>query len=115
MQYVYTLLSGAKGSGNWYSEDIEVGSAKEANFYVDVTAVSGTSPTLDITIEEKDPVSGKYFTIVTFSTISSVTSVRKNYGTSTGELLGNKLRAKAVIAGTNSQFTFTVSMVGKTH
>jgi len=93
--------------------DVDIEPLKAANFYLDVTAVSGTTPTLDVKIQEKDPVSGKYFDLVSFTQVTAVISERKNYGSGVGELLGKIIRFVATISGTTPSFTFSLSMVGK--
>ncbi len=77
-------------------------------FVLDITAVSGT-PTLDVTIEEKDEVSGKYFVIDTFPQQTGVVSIRR----ALPGPIGGTIRARAVIAGTTPSLTFTVSAYGK--
>jgi len=93
--------------------DVDIEPLKAANFYLDVTAVSGTTPTLDVKIQEKDPVSGKYFDLVSFTQVTAVITQRKNYGSGAGELLGKVIRFVATIGGTTPSFTFSLSMVGK--
>lgn len=39
---------------------------------IDVTAITGTSPTLTVTIQGKDPVSGTYYTLLASTAISAV-------------------------------------------
>jgi len=93
--------------------DVDIEPLKAANFYLDVTAVSGTTPTLDIKIQEKDPVSAKYFDLVSFTQVTAVTTERKQYGSGVGELPGKIIRFAAIIGGTTPSFTFSLSMVGK--
>jgi len=93
--------------------DVDIEPLKAANFYLDVTAVSGTTPTLDVKIQEKDPVSGKYFDLVSFTQVTAIITQRKNYGSGAGELLGKVIRFVATIGGTTPSFTFSLSMVGK--
>lgn len=84
----------------------------EAIFVLDVTAASGTTPTLDVTIETYDPVSNKWDTIVTF-TQKTGTGTEWKHSLDTGKKLGNIIRAKYVIGGTSPSFTFTVSAILK--
>jgi len=73
--------------------DVDTPNMKAANFYLDVTAVAGvTSPTLDVKIQEKDKVSGKYFDIVAFTQKTAIGSERKSYGRGSGELIGKAVR-----------------------
>lgn len=39
---------------------------------IDITALAGTTPTLTVTIQGKDPVSGKYFTILVSAALAAV-------------------------------------------
>ncbi|KKM84040.1 hypothetical protein LCGC14_1303330, partial [marine sediment metagenome] len=93
---------------------------RDAVFSLDVTAYAGTLPTLDVTIEEKDPVSGTYTVLAqfTFAQIGeSVTFVRKVADVQTSlqnGVYGATLRAKWVIGGSAGQsFTFTLGVQGR--
>ena len=94
--------------------DVDVAVLPAANFYLDVTAVSGSTPTLDVKIQGKDSVSGKYFDLVSFTQATAVTNQRKNYGSGAGELLDKTIRYVATIGGTTPSFTFSLSLAGKT-
>ncbi len=82
-----------------------------AVFVLDVTAASGTTPLLDVTIEEKDFLSGQYHVIDTFPQKTGVTSERRVVSAPIGSIL----RARAVIAGGTPSFTFSVSAEGKNY
>jgi hypothetical protein len=57
------------------SDPIKVTQFTEANFFLDVTAVAGTpSPTLIVVIYTKDPISGRWYTLQTFTTVTGVTT-----------------------------------------
>lgn len=108
-----TLHASGPETASITGSDVNVEQLTTANFYLDVTAASGTTPTLDVKIQEKDPVSGKYFDLVSFTQATAITSERKNYGSGVGELLGKVIRFVATIGGTTPSFTFSLSMVGK--
>ncbi len=113
-----TLHASAAEIATVTGDDVDVEELKAANFYLDVTANAGdTTQTLDVKIQEKDPLSGKYFDIVPFTQVTTVNgSQRKNYGSTTaGELLGKTIRYVATIAGGGAavSYTFSLSMVGK--
>ena len=75
---------------------------------LDITAVSGTSPTLDVLIEEFDPASGTYFTVDTFPQQTGVGTVRR---TVTGPH-GPFLRASWTLGGTATPtVTCTIGMM----
>ncbi len=51
------FAEGATNSVDFTNSDGYLG----ARFYLDYTAESGTAPTLDLKIQTKDPITGKYF------------------------------------------------------
>jgi len=108
-----TLHTSAAETATVTGADVDTEQLGSANFYLDVTAVTGTTPTLDVKIQEKDPVSGKYFDLVSFTQQTAISSERKSYGLGAGELLGKVIRYVATIGGTTPSFTFSLSMVGR--
>jgi len=108
-----TLHTSAAETATVTGADVDTEQLGSANFYLDVTAVTGTTPTLDVKIQEKDPVSGKYFDLFSFTQKTAISSERKSYGLGAGELLGKVIRYVATIAGTTPSFTFSLSMVGR--
>lgn len=74
---------------------------------LDITAVAGTLPTLDVIIEELDPASGKYSTIDTFPQANSVSTVRRVIVGPHGPFL----RASYTIGGTTPSFTFSLGIL----
>lgn len=95
-------------SGN--SNDLPVSAYVRGVFYLDVTVVSGTNPTLDVIIEGKDALSGTYFTLATFAQKIAAGFERKELAT----LFDGWIRAKWTIGGTDTPtFTFTVGAVLK--
>ena len=106
ISHVDTIFSGTKSeSGDTSATPIITKYDKEAIIYFDVSAASGTTPTLDLTLKTYDPVSAKWYELAHFT--------RK---TTTGQDVGyvqyginEKLAAFYVIGGSNPSFTFTVS------
>lgn len=84
--------------------EVDAHEYKQGAFYLDITAAGGTSPTLDVKVQTKDPVSGAWFDLVSFTQANAASKERK---TVTG-LLGNKLRVTWTIGGTSPTFTFSV-------
>jgi len=80
-----------------------------AAVFLDATAASGTTPTLDVTIEEYDSVSAKWYVIATFAQLVAVGRER----IAVADLSGNRHRASWTITGTTPSFTFSVSMNAK--
>lgn len=91
------------------SADIIIQSGSKLAVYLDVTAASGTTPTLDITVKAKDPASGKYFLIGTFTQKTGViTDAIFIGGGADTKFAVRTFRVECVIAGTTPSFTFTV-------
>ncbi len=93
-------------SGN--SADITVYNGAMLAVFLDVTAASGTSPTLDVTVKVKDPASGKYFVIGTFTQATGSTNQALFIGGGADvEFATRTYRIEWVIAGTSPSFTFS--------
>jgi hypothetical protein len=104
---VFQLFSGTvTSSGN--TDLFDTGYFKQAEVCVDVTGVSGTSPSLTVYLEGLDEVSGKYKTIWN----ASFTSVGTQWLTIT-DLIFRYVRLRWTVSGTNPSFTFTCGMVVK--
>ncbi|MGF7429579.1 hypothetical protein PQV03_02115 [Thermoanaerobacterium thermosaccharolyticum] len=109
-QEVTMLASGAKtSSGDTSATPVDVKKFKEAVFFLDVTAASGTTPTLDVKIKTKDPVSGKWFDLVTFTQTTGITSEMK----AVSGLIGSQIAVFFTIAGNTPSFTFSLGAVLK--
>ena len=72
--------------------------------WLDITVATGTSPTLDVTIEDS-PDGLIYATAVTFAQQTAAGSLR-----AVVPVLGPNARAVATIGGTSPSFTFQVQM-----
>lgn len=81
---------------------------QNAVFVLDISAASGTTPTLDIVIEEYDEASNTYATIDTFPQQTATGNVRRTLVGNTTPF-GSKLRATWTIGGTTPSFTFTLT------
>lgn len=81
MPVLCTLTAAAANSD---SGDLVNANCKGIKLVIDITANSGSSPTLTVTIKGKDPVSGKYYTILASTALASVaTTVLTVYPTIT--------------------------------
>lgn len=95
-------------SGN--SGDFTVEQAGMGTFFLDVSAASGT-PTLDVTVKGKDPASGGYFTLGSFTQATAVTSEAIVIGgPADTEILCRTMRVEWVVGGTTPSFDFTVGV-----
>lgn len=84
---------------------------------IDITAITGTTPTYTVTIEGKDPTSGKYYPILASAALTAVgTTVLRVYPgfTAAANLTANDAlpltwRVKDAIGGTTPAVTATVA------
>lgn len=91
--------------------------ARGAKVVIDVTAITGTSPTLTVTVQGKDEVSGKYYTLLASASLTSTgTTVLEIYpgianaaNSTQGVTLPKVWRVNTVIGGTTPAITATVS------
>lgn len=99
--------SGAEtADGNSEAVDVKLQSGPFA-FVLDVTAQSGTAPTLDVDIEGYDPTSNKWVVLGSF------TQVTTTLGTSLltlSEIAFARIRAAWDIGGTSPNYTFSLGM-----
>lgn len=84
---------------------------------IDITAISGTVPTLTVTIQGKDPISGKYYDILASAALNAVaTTVLKVYpgltasaNVAVNDILPREWRCKIVAGGTTPNVTATIA------
>jgi len=111
LAYTDQLYSGtASASSNTHSTPTLTRYVREATFFLDITAVTGTNPTLDVTIHEYDRIGGNWHLLATFTQKTGIgTDVgRVQYG------LGDKVAVDYAIGGTNSpSFTFQLNATFK--
>lgn len=109
-------LSAATASAN--GNDIENLGSTGAHVVIDITAISGTSPTATFTVEGKDEVSGKYYTILASAALTAVgTTVLKIYPGLTAaansvanDIIPRVFRVTATLGGTSPSVTATVGV-----
>jgi hypothetical protein len=104
-----TLLASAARTASGNTSDIDVGRFIGGEICLDVTAVSGTSPTLDVYIEGKDQLSGKYKVLCSQTGITAVGT----WWFTIYPLLFKYIRVRWDIGGTSPSFTFSVGLEGK--
>lgn len=80
----------------------EVGDKGTLRLKLDVTAASGTSPTLDVTVQGSKDGSTNFYTLGTFAQKTAVSNEFKAF------LTDRFVRISYVIAGTTPSFTFSV-------
>lgn len=103
------LLGQATRTTSGVSPDINVSKYLYGELCIDVTAVSGTSPVLNIYVEGKDRYSGKYKVLFAHENITTAQTI---WDTIT-ILAFSFIRVRWTISGTSPSFTFSVSMEAK--
>jgi len=104
-----TIASSGARTADGNTSDIDIGRFLYGEFCLDVTAVSGTTPTLDVYIEAKDQLSGKYKVIWSQTGINAVGTFWSGVLT----LPYKYVRARWVIGGTSPSFTFSIGLEAK--
>jgi hypothetical protein len=87
------------------SATIIQGNTQSAQFNIIVTAVSGTTPTLDISIEESDDTAVNWYPVYQMPRIT----VAGAYRTPVLNLTGNRIRYVQTVAGTTPSFTRAIN------
>ena len=104
-----TLLASAARTASVNSADVTIHNACKLAVFLNATVVSGTSPTLDVVVKAKDIVSGKYFTIGTFTQVTAIGSQALFIGSGADTKFATRtIRAECTIGGTTPSFTFSV-------
>jgi len=111
------LLTLAAASTNQTGNDNTNPWGKGLTVVVDITAITGAGATMTVVIEGKDPVSGKYYTLLTSAALAAVaTTVLRvdpripGSANVTAQLpMPKTWRVRATIAGTTPAVTANVS------
>jgi hypothetical protein len=109
----------AAGSGTTTSGDLDATRHRGILLYIYVSAITGTSPTLTVTIQGKSPGSGQYHTILASAAISAtgLTVLRVYPGltaaanTVANDALPCTYRLQSVIGGTTPAVTAQITGV----
>lgn len=116
------IFESAARTATFQSREFEVPKgAKGAKFFLAITAVSGTTPTLALKIQEKDPISGNWVdvngaafaskTAVNTDTLEVYPGVAAVAGRRVSGVLGKTIRAFVTIGGTTPSFTCSLAAV----
>jgi hypothetical protein len=103
-----TLLPSSLITATWTSGSIPVGDYSRMIVFLDVTALSGTSPSLTLKIDALDPVSGKWVEVETSPAITAVGTYALKH-----EIYEDAARVRVVVAGTGVSATISVGAVLK--
>ena len=97
--------------GNTHSNPKNVSGFQEGVFFLEVTAKSGTAPTLDVDIETYDPETDDWYKLEAFT---QMTDIGKADPVKLANCLGQKIAISWVIGGTETPtLTFSVSGIVK--
>jgi len=97
--------------GNTQSASLGVANYRDMHLFLDVTAVSGTTPTLDIIAQAYDPESGNWAdTSAIWSGINGTGTMYANPG---GLGLASDFAVRWVLGGSSPSFTFSIGYVLK--
>lgn len=110
-----TAASAAAASAvqtNAFYKGVEIG--------IDVTAITGTSPTLTVTLEGVDPVTGSTFTVLAsaaisaagYSTLTVYPGIAVTANETANTVLPYKWQLSAAIGGTTPAVTAKITAVG---
>ncbi len=117
--YSTTLATGA----GYSSGDIDVSLYKNLAIDLDITAITGATPTWTWAVQRKDPASGKYFTLWTSAAHAAASTDDVDLGPDMqAAVAGNLIRINSLPGvtikvigtpgGTVSTFAATVSVIG---
>ena len=113
------VFSSSSRTATENSSDMEQIGFKGVRLFLDISAVTGTTPTLDVKVQAKDKLSGNYIDL-TGAVFAQKTSTGTDYLTiypgigetaneAISDLVPNTWRAVATIGGTTPDFTFSLT------
>ena len=91
-----------------FREYREFASAQRCVFILEITAIAGTSPTLDLTLQAQNPMTGNWFNVLAGNLFPQQTTANTPTPV-TMELYYKAYRVQAVVGGTASP-TFTMTL-----
>lgn len=111
------VLTAASASGS--SRDFRSSAGRGAVVVIDITALTGTSPTLTVTFEGYDPHSGKYYTILQSAALAAVATTVLRIGaeltaaanTIAKDFVPHSWRIRYTIGGTTPSVTAKVGVL----
>lgn len=94
--------------------DLDVSICRRIAVDINVTAVSGTSPTIQFFIDRKDALGNYYQIWASSSGINTTQAISRTIGAyaETAQAIGSTVRLRWTIGGTTPSFTFSASIIG---
>jgi hypothetical protein len=105
---VYQPFASAARTASANSSAQDVGNADTLVLYLSVTAGTGTSPTLDVKMQDS-PDGGTTWFDIAGTAVTQVTGSSSSQVTSATRKFAKKLRCLVTIGGTTPSFTFAVT------
>lgn len=113
--FALNLVAAATSSA---SPDLENLSGTAAHVVIDITAITGTTPSMTVTVEGKDPISGKYYPILVSAALAAVaTTVLRIFPAATAaanlavnDFIPAMFRVSVAIAGVTPAVTAKISV-----
>jgi hypothetical protein len=111
---VLTQASAAQ-TANGNASGLAVGAFTEIAIDANITAITGTSPTIQFFIDRLGADGATYFNIWSSSAISAVSALSTSIGAGLAvtQSFGSIIRFRWVVGGTSPSFTFSASIIGK--
>jgi len=103
-----TLLSPSLITASWASGSIDVGDYSRAMVFLDVTELSGTSPSITIKVDALDTVSGKWVEVDSSNPITSTGTYALKH-----EVYEDAMRVRLALSGTDVSARVSVGVVLK--
>ena len=104
-----TLQASVTKTDSFVGAEVDV-NVRSGTAYLNVTAHAGTTPTLNVAIQEKDETSGAWITLASFVEVTETDGITK---LDLPAIDASKLRANATIAGSSESYTYSVGFSGK--
>lgn len=111
----YTLHPSQAETASGSSAPVDVSNFAEALLFITVTAVSGTTPSMQLALQTQDPVTGNWVNVPNINPALPSSITAPTTGTNVYALTnyGQQLRLSWTISGTSPSFTFTAGLVCK--
>lgn len=109
IKQLLTLLASATKTATGQTDAIDASGVDELSVFLNVTDVSGTSPTLDVVIQDS-PDGTTWYDKESFTQATAATSEAKRLTN-----FGKFVRVKYTIGGTTPSFTFEVKATGRNY
>lgn len=114
----FAILTSAARTATGQTGDFTV-PGRGMTLFLDISAASGTTPTLDVKVQAKDPVSGEYVdwpsaafaqkTATGTDTLTIYPGITASANRAVSSILPNIWRVVYTIGGTTPSFTFTLA------